>query len=176
MQKGKGKVGDQVGTDCESLNGAVGKRAEREARKNGLRKTEALAERFRRERKMQRFFCIGNLTRDPEMAKTPNGHAVCKFGIAVGREYDREAVDFFNVVAWRGLGENVAKYCSKGSKVAVLGQLQNRSYKNKDGQAVTLTEVVAERVEFLNSRNLPAAETSCSGDQVELIDGSDLPF
>lgn len=98
---------------------------------------------------------IGNLTKDVELSSTPSGVAVAKFTIAVNRNYkgadgNRE-VDFFPIVAWRGLGENCAKYLSKGKKAAVTGEIQNRSYEDKDGNKRYVTEIVAQDVEFLST-------------------------
>ncbi len=80
---------------------------------------------------MNRVFLIGNLTRDPELTETSSGIAICRFSIAVNRNYSsndgERKTDFFNCVAWRGLGENVARYAKKGNKVAVMGSVELRS-------------------------------------------------
>ena len=99
---------------------------------------------------MNKVIEIGNLVRDPELAQTPSGTAVCKMTIAVNRNYtnasgEREA-DFFSVVAWRGLAENCAKYLSKGKKIAVCGQLQTRNYDDRDGNKRYVTEIIADDV------------------------------
>ena len=104
---------------------------------------------------MNKCIFVGNLTRDPELTTTPNGVSVCRFSIAVNRTYtnangEREA-DIINIVAWRGLGENCAKYLAKGRKVCVCGSLQTRSYDDKDGNKRYVSEIVAEDVEFINS-------------------------
>ena len=101
-------------------------------------------------------FLIGNLTRDPEMTETAGGTAVCHFGLAVndwrtGADGERK-VDFFNVTAWRGLAENVSKYASKGKKVAVQGEIHNRTYEDREGNKRTVTEITAQNVEFLTPR------------------------
>lgn len=74
---------------------------------------------------MNRFECIGRLTKDVELNTTNSGVSVAKFSIAVNRKFKDEngesVADFFNVVAWRGLGENIHKYCKKGSKVFIAG-------------------------------------------------------
>lgn len=106
---------------------------------------------------MQKFVAIGNLTRDPDYSETSSGVAVCRFSIAVNRRYttangERET-DFFNVTAWRGLAETVAKYCKKGQKVAVIGTIQIRQYEANDGSTRTSVEVVADEVEFLSSKS-----------------------
>ena len=75
---------------------------------------------------MNKVFLIGNLTRDPELTETSSGVAICRFSIAVNRNYTtggERQTDFFNCTAWRGLGENVAKYAKKGNKVAVNGSI-----------------------------------------------------
>lgn len=106
---------------------------------------------------MNKVFLIGNLTRDPELSQTPSGVSVCRFGIAVNRDYrqgDGERItDFFNCTAWRGLGENVAKYQRKGSKVAVEGSIQIRNYEDNQGMKRTAVDIVCNNVEFLSSRN-----------------------
>lgn len=106
---------------------------------------------------MNKVILIGNLARDPELKSTNNGTSVCTFSIAVNRARtnaagEREA-DFFNIVTWQGLAENCAKYLTKGRKVGVSGRLQTRSYDDKDGNKRYVTEVVAEDVEFITSRN-----------------------
>ena len=105
---------------------------------------------------MNKVFLIGNLTRDPELSETNSGIAVCRFGLAVNRQYassdgERET-DFFQVTAWRGTGENVARYCKKGHKVAVVGSIQMRSYEDREGVKRTAVDIVAQDVEFLTQR------------------------
>jgi single-strand DNA-binding protein len=92
---------------------------------------------------------IGRLTRDPELKYTTNGTAVCRFSLAVQRKYNRDEVDFIDIVAWRGLAENCANYLAKGRLVAVEGRLQVRTYEGQDGQKRKVTEVIAEDVRFL---------------------------
>ena len=106
---------------------------------------------------MNKVFLIGRLTRDPELRYTGNNTAVATFSIAVNRNFsnaqgEREA-DFFNITVWRKQAENVKNYLSQGSQVAVEGRLQTRSYDDKDGQKRYVTEVVADNVEFLGSKN-----------------------
>ena len=103
---------------------------------------------------MNKIVLIGNLTRDPEMRTTPNGYSVCSFGLAVNRRRKVEGqpdVDFFNVSAWRQLGENCAKYLLKGSKACVVGRVQIRTYDAQDGTKRTVVDVEADDVEFLPS-------------------------
>ena len=99
---------------------------------------------------MNQCIIIGNLTRPPENRTTPNGISVTTFTVAVSRRFDREKSDFFNVVTWRGLADNCARYLVKGQKVAVEGELQTRSYDGKDGIKRYVTELIANNVEFLS--------------------------
>ena len=105
---------------------------------------------------MNKVILIGNLTRDPELSETNSGIAVCRFGLAVNRQYsssdgERET-DFFQVTAWRGTGENVARYCKKGHKVAVVGSIQMRNYEDREGVKRTAVDIVAQDVKFLTQR------------------------
>ena len=106
---------------------------------------------------MNKVILIGRLTKDPELRTIASGNATTSFTIAVNRNFtnqngEREA-DFINCVAWRKQAENVAKYCTKGSQVAVEGRIQTRSYDGQDGQRRYVTEVVADNVTFLGSKN-----------------------
>lgn len=99
---------------------------------------------------------IGRLVAPPELKKTPNNVSVLQGTLAVNRNFknengDREA-DFINFQAWRGTADIIAQYCSKGSLIGLTGRLQVRSYE-KDGQRRYVTEVVAESVTLLESRN-----------------------
>lgn len=102
---------------------------------------------------MNKVILIGRLTADPELRYTPNGAAVCSFRIAVDRPFNSQSgergADFINIVVWNKAAENTAKYMSKGRQIAVDGRLQIRSYDGNDGQRRWVTEVVADRVEFL---------------------------
>ncbi len=111
---------------------------------------------------MNRIILVGNLTRDPELAQTPSGISVCKFSVAVNRDYtnangERDA-DFINVVTWRGLADNCAKYLVKGNKVAVCGCLQTSSYEDRNGEKRYRTDVVADNVEFISTKSKDDAE------------------
>ena len=112
---------------------------------------------------MNKVFLIGNLVADPELRRTSSDLAVCTFRLAVQRRFTnaqgvREA-DFFNIVVWRQQAENCAKYLSKGRRCAVAGSLQSRTYDAQDGTKRYVTEVVADEVEFLGSRNDRPAQT-----------------
>lgn len=139
---------------------------------------------------MNKVFITGNLSRDPELATTNSGISVCRFTVAVQRgfrnsEGEREA-DFFNVVVWRAPGENCAKFLKKGSKCGVIGRLQNSSYEASDGTKRYTTEIIADEVEFLSSRQNENGEAAPYAPQakpeskpsadLQPIDDDSLPF
>ena len=100
-----------------------------------------------------RVFLIGNAVREPELASSNSGTSYCKFSIAVSRKFSKDnETDFFNVVTFKGLAENCNKYIKKGMKVAVIGQVQNSTYQDKDGNNRTSTQIVADEVEFLSTK------------------------
>lgn len=112
---------------------------------------------------MNKVFLTGNLTRDPELSETSSGISVCRFSIAVNRRVEGEqVVDFYNVTAWRGLGETIARYASKGKKVAVLGNIELNKYEDKDGIERTGINIIAQDVEFLSPK---AQDDSGAGKQ-----------
>ena len=104
---------------------------------------------------LNRVTLVGRLTRDAELRRTGNGKAVASFNLAVGRNFktgDGQDADFISCVCWGKVAENTANYCSKGSLVSVDGRLQSRSYENNQGQKVFVTEVVADGVQFIDTR------------------------
>ena len=131
---------------------------------------------------MNKCILIGNLTKDPEITTTSNGVSVCRFTLAVTRRFANSEgerdTDFISIVAWRALADNCHKFIKKGSKVAVVGNIQSRSYDATDGTKRYVTEIVAEEVEFLNTRN-DNGMTADKKDEVtalEPIDDDSLPF
>ncbi len=118
---------------------------------------------------MNKVILIGNLTRDPELTKTPNGVSVCRFDIAVNRDYTNADgqcdTDFFRITVWRNRAENCAKYLKKGNKVAVFGTLNNRSFADKEGIIRYVTDVVAEDVSFLTPMGSSAPQSPAGADK-----------
>ena len=135
---------------------------------------------------MNKCFMTGNLTKDPEVRSTGSGVSVCTFRIAVQRRFSgqdgQKVSDFFDVVAWRSLADICGKYLSKGSKVAVVGELQTRSYEAKDGSKRYVTEIVADEVEFLtpkaagNNKDDDSQHAALSQMGFQDIDDGELPF
>lgn len=99
---------------------------------------------------------VGRITKDPELRTIPNGTVVTTFTVAVNRPFtnangEREA-DFILVNAWRRLAENVVRYCGKGSLVGITGRIQTRSYDTEDGTRRYITEILADNVQFLETK------------------------
>ncbi len=100
-----------------------------------------------------RVIVAGNLTRDPELRFTQGGIPVCDFGIAVNRVRSKnEEVDFFDVSAWRELGETIANYKKKGDPILVEGRLQYRTWEAQDGSKRSKVDITADNVQFLGGR------------------------
>jgi single-strand DNA-binding protein len=93
------------------------------------------------------------LTRDPELRFTNDGIPVCSFGLAVNRVRSRsEEVDFFDISAWRELGETIANYKKKGDPILLEGRLQYRTWEAQDGSKRSKVDVVADNIQFLSGR------------------------
>ena len=128
---------------------------------------------------MNKVFLIGNLTKDPELSTTNNGVKFCKFTLAVSRNYSKDGkreTDFLNVVVWRAQADNCARYLKKGSKAAVSGSIQTRNYEN-EGRRVYVTEIAADEVQFLSTKNEDDVDglDDMDFDALRPID-EDLPF
>ena len=111
---------------------------------------------------MNKAILVGNLTRDPEHRQTPNGISVATFTVAVRRRtknaqggYD---ADFINCVAWRQQADFVSRYFHKGSGIGVVGQIQTRSYDDKNGNKRYVTEIVVDEIEFAGSKGSGSSE------------------
>jgi len=101
-----------------------------------------------------RVVLAGNLTRDPELRFTNDGIPVCSFGLAVNRVRSRsEEVDFFDISAWRELGETIANYKKKGDPILLEGRLQYRTWEAQDGSKRSKVDVVADNIQFLGGRS-----------------------
>ncbi len=117
---------------------------------------------------LNKVILMGRLTRDPELRHTQSDVSVASFTLAVDRGFRRDdnqqSADFINVVAWRNTAEFVSKWFSKGQLVAVSGRLQVRSYKDRDGNNRTATEVVADECFFAESKRDSSSAPSFAPD------------
>ncbi len=114
----------------------------------------------------------GNLGTDPEMRSTQNGVNVANFSVAVSRGWgENKKTEWYNVVAWKTLAETAEKYLKKGSKVLVEGEMETRSWDKDDGTKGYSTELIANRIQFLESR-ADSEQNNNVGDSAD----SDVPF
>lgn len=136
---------------------------------------------------MNQLTIIGGLVRDPESRTTQSGKQVCTFTVGVNRRNDKEKSDFFRVSAWGELGNNCARYLSKGKKVCVVGSVSVSTYTTQNGETRANMDVFAEKVEFLSpagnaQQNAPQAAPAPqyngpqdNGGFVQ-VDEEELPF
>lgn len=135
---------------------------------------------------MNNVTLVGRITREPELRTIASGQTTTTINVAVNRPFtsangEREA-DFINVVVWRKQAENVCKYCTKGSLVGVSGRIQTRTYDGQDGQKRYVTEVVADNVSFLGSKNATGTSNfsevpnNNSVNPIETTDVTEDPF
>ena len=136
---------------------------------------------------MNKVFLIGNLTHDPELSETASGISVCRFSIAVNRRTSdgEQKADFYNVTAWRGLAETVAKFARKGNKLAVSGNIELRKYEDREGIGRTAIDIIAQDVEFLTpkpqedsrtTKEPTMARNATQGKLQAFNDDGDIPF
>ena len=139
---------------------------------------------------MNKVILIGRLTKDVELRYTQtNNTAVASFSLAVNRKFvkpgEERQADFFNIIAWNKLAENISKYLFKGNQVAISGRLETRSWDDPNGQKHYVTEVIAEEIDFIGSKNKQNNEAILNSptpihkndDTSDFIcNGDDLPF
>lgn len=128
---------------------------------------------------------MGRLTKEPELRRTGNNIAVTTFTVACERDIKngegKRETDFFDIVAWRQLGEFIARNFHKGSMILISGRLQKRSWVDKDGYTRWTTEIQAENAYFGESKKSESdfvSPAQPSDDEYERLDGEDsqLPF
>ncbi|MBI4337839.1 MAG: single-stranded DNA-binding protein [Chloroflexi bacterium] len=133
---------------------------------------------------LAKVIAIGNLGTDPEMRYTPQGTPVTSFRLAATRSYNapdgtrQQETEWFTVVAWRGLAEQVNQYLSKGRRAYVEGRFHSRTWTGNDGQTRFVNEIVAERVLFLDRAPAasPEAGETVEGGGEESLAPDQLPF
>lgn len=140
---------------------------------------------------MNKAILIGNLTRDPELKYTPNGTAVCTFGVATNRSWTttdgqiKEDTQFHRVVAWQKLAELCGKLLTKGKKIYMEGRITYRSFVGKDGQQRSITEIVLDDFIMFDSGKRPEVTPTLAphvetpvahSDHTETVNPEDIPF
>lgn len=128
---------------------------------------------------MNNVSLVGRLTKDPELRFTTSGKGVATFTLAVNKPFAKDEADFINIVTWDKVAENCANYLAKGRLVAVQGRIQTRTYENKEGRTIYITEVVSSQVQFLewgdkNQNNDKAPNNKENKSKDQDIDTSDI--
>lgn len=133
---------------------------------------------------MNKASFIGRLVRDPELKTTTSGKSVCKFSIAVKRNYKdangEYQSDFIDCVAWGVIGETIAKYTHKGNMLGVSGRMESRKYEDRDGNNRSVLELIVEDKDLLSPKS--DSSTSEGGGHKHQeeppvpVDDDDLPF
>lgn len=113
---------------------------------------------------INRVVLVGRLTKDPELKFTPSGVPMARFTLAVNRQFsnqqgEREA-DFISCIAWRKQAENLANFQKKGALIGVDGHIQTGSYEGQDGKRVFTTDIVADSIQFLESKSQQSGTSS----------------
>lgn len=137
---------------------------------------------------INRVVLVGRITKDPDLRKTQNGTSVVSFILAVNRNIKNEGqpdADFINCKAWKGTAEAICNYVSKGHLLGLEGRIQTYNFDDKDGKRVYVTEVVADSVQFLESKkqaenvgneSTGALQNNECADYTADIQTDDLPF
>lgn len=132
---------------------------------------------------LNKVMIIGNVGSDPEMRFTPNGNPVTSFRVATNRVYTtpegerKQETDWFTVVTWNKLAEQCNQFLAKGRLVYVEGRLHNRSWEGQDGQKRFRTEVIANRVTFLDRQSSAAiGDEKVEEPDIVEIEPDDIPF
>lgn len=136
---------------------------------------------------MNRFIAMGRIVTDLELKTTPNGISVCKFRIAVERNFQQKGeerkANFFNAVAWRGNAEFLTRYFAKGRLALIEGEMQTTAYTDKNGNNATWYEIVCEHIYFTgekakadSSANEPPPPPPSEPPQFSGSDADDYPF
>lgn len=129
---------------------------------------------------MQEFIAIGRLTNDVEISTTNSGTTVAKFPLAIKRDRPNKngeyETDFFNTIVYGKVAENCGKYLKKGSQIAVIGSVQNRSYDAKDGTKRYITEIIADKINFLSTGSATKKDITSQPELTKIDDTEELPF
>lgn len=123
---------------------------------------------------INKVILMGRLTRDPEMRHTNSGTPVTTFSIAINSGYgENQRTDFVNCLAWNKTAEFVTKYFAKGKMIIVIGRIATRSWETQDGKRAYATEVIANEVNFGESKTSPQLNTPQTAAQPPMQDDDD---
>lgn len=128
---------------------------------------------------MNKVILIGRTTKDIELKQTTSGASIAEFSIALNRAFKNgngeTESDFFNCIAFGKLAETISRYVKKGDKIGIEGRLQTRSYTNREGKKITLTEIYVENCEFLQTKKQEESKPT-EFEEVDPFNNDDLPF
>lgn len=130
---------------------------------------------------MNKVIEIGRTTNAVELKQTASGVSVAEFSIAVKRSFKNAngeyESDFFNCVAFSKSAETISRYVKKGDMISIEGRLQTRSYTNKEGRKINVTEIIVENFEFLQSKRPDEPrQTEAVFEEIDPFNNNDLPF
>ena len=132
---------------------------------------------------MNKAILIGRLTKDPELRfAAGSGTAVCRFTVAINRQFKKDETDFINCVAFGKTGETIAQYITKGKQIAVTGSIRTGSYEAQDGTKKYTTDIAVESFEFIGSKDKNTTNINQSTEANEVfgeevpIDSGEMPF
>jgi single-strand DNA-binding protein len=132
---------------------------------------------------MNKVIIVGRLTKDPELKYTPgDGTAVCRFTVAINRQFKKDETDFINCVAFGKTGETIAQYFTKGRQIALAGNIRTGSYQAQDGTKMYTTNVIIENFEFVgnnsNNQSTWSEQDNSDGSFEDMtpVDDGDMPF
>ena len=130
---------------------------------------------------MNKVVLMGRLTKDPELRfAAGSGKGVCRFTVAINRQFKRDESDFINCVAFGKPGETISEHFAKGNRIALTGNIRTGSYEAQDGTKRYTTDVVVESFEFIEAKNSTSSNDDSFGagipDDVTPVDDSEMPF
>lgn len=140
---------------------------------------------------MNKVVLIGRLTKDPELRfAAGSGTAVCRFTVAINRQFKKDETDFINCVAFGKTAETISQYLRKGRQIAVTGSIRTGSYDAKDGTKRYTTDVAVDSFEFIGSKDSGSSDSENStqpshnnnyeelsyNDDITPVDDGDMPF
>ena len=127
---------------------------------------------------MNKVMLLGRLTKDPEIRITENGRILATFTLAVNRKYEKDVADFLPIITFGKTAEFTEKWLKKGMQIIVVGRIQVRKWETKEGENRYSTEIIAEEVEFADSKKQEDKEETKGDWQTmhETLTDADLPF
>ena len=126
---------------------------------------------------MNKVMLLGRLTKDPEIRITENGRVLATFTLAINRKYEKDVADFLPIITFGKTAEFTEKWLKKGMQIIVVGRIQVRKWETKEGENRYSTEIIAEEVEFADSKKQEDKEEWKPADkQIDISDESELPF